>query len=82
MATGGSSAEPEPLGALDMGPRALGPGGRLLGIVRVGGGGQPAPGPGPGGPWPMSKAPKGSGSALEPPSGHVFSQERYRNHIK
>ena len=25
MATGGSSAEPEPLGALDMGPRARGP---------------------------------------------------------
>ena len=75
MATGGSSAEPEPLGALDMGPRALGPGGRLLGKVRVGGWGGGAAGPRARARGPMSKAPKGSGSALEPPAAMYFHKK-------
>ena len=73
MATGGSSAEPEPLSALDIGPRALGPERRLLGKVRVGGGGSRPRAPGPWAPGPCG--PKGLSSALEPPVAMYFHKK-------
>ena len=90
MAAGGSSAEPEPLGALGArahGPGPPGPGGPAAGDSPgggVGGGAAGPPGPGPRGPCALApKAPKGSGSALEPPAAMYFHKKgieiRYNN---
>ena len=67
MATGGTGAGLEPLPDSDR--SAHGPGA--------------GPGPaGPGaGPWPMCQLRQGLEPGACAPCGHVFSQERYRNHI-
>ena len=83
MATGATGAGPEPLGAGRMGPWARDPGSR-----------PPLPPPGlspaaarararahgPMCPW--TQGAQGLGPGACGPCGHVFSQERYRHHIK